>query len=115
MRGTLPDRVRVLHMLDAARQAMAFTAGRSRADLDTDTMLMLALTRLLEILGEAAKNVSPKTRALTPELPWRQIAGTRDRIVHGYFDVDLDVVWRIITEELPPLQPALERLVARLD
>ena len=111
----LPDRVRVHHMLDAAHQAMEFTAGRSRSDLDTDTMLTLALTRLLEILGEAAKNVSSPSRVLAPDIPWRQITGTRDRIVHGYFDVDLDVVWRIITVELPTLHPALERLLARLD
>lgn len=111
----LPDRVRVQHMIDAVRQATEFTSGRSRADLDTDPMLMLALTRLLEILGEAAKHVSPATRVLAPEVPWRQITGTRDRIAHGYFNVNLDVVWRIVTAELPALLPELERLLARVD
>jgi uncharacterized protein with HEPN domain len=114
-RGMLPDRVRVQHMMDAAHQAVKFTSGRSRADLDADPMLTLALTRLLEILGEAAKHVSPAARALAPEVPWRQITGTRDRIAHGYFDINLDVVWRIITAELPALLPELERLLARVD
>lgn len=111
----LPDSVRVQHMIDAARQAMEFTTGRSRADLDEDAMLRLALTRLLEILGEAAKHLSPGARALAPGIPWRQITGTRDRIAHGYFEVNLDIVWRIVTAELPALPPELERLLARLD
>jgi uncharacterized protein with HEPN domain len=78
------DRARLLHMQDATRQALEFAADRSRSDLDTDAMLMLALTRLLEIIGEAAKNVSGPTRALAPAIPGREIAGTRDRIAHGY-------------------------------
>lgn len=77
-------------MRDAVEQALAFSAARARADLDSDPMLMLALTRLLEIIGEAAKNVSGPTRALAPAVPWREIAGTRDRIAHGYFDINLD-------------------------
>lgn len=86
----LPDRVRLLHMRDAVSQALEFSASRLRADLDNDPMLMLALTRLLEIIGEAAKNVSEPTRSLAPSIPWREIAGTRDRIAHDYFDINLD-------------------------
>lgn len=93
------------------RQALEFAVGRSRADLDTDAMLMLALTRLLEIIGEAAKNVSEPTRALAPGIPWRAIAGTRDRIAHGYFDINLDTVWDILTLDLPRLAGELEHLV----
>ena len=65
------------HMRDAAAKAIAFTRGRARADLDTDELLGLAAVRLLEIVGEAARRVSTETRALAPEVPWRQIAGTR--------------------------------------
>jgi uncharacterized protein with HEPN domain len=101
-------------MRDATRQALEFATGRSRADLDTDAMLMLALTRLLEIIGEAAKNVSGPTRALAPDLPWREIAGTRDRIAHGYFDINLDTVWDILTLDLPKLQRELDQLVVRV-
>ena len=66
-------------------------------------MLMLAPTRLLEIIGEAAKNVFEPTRALAPAIPWREIAGTRDRIAHGYFDINLDIVWEILSIDLPKL------------
>jgi uncharacterized protein with HEPN domain len=98
-------------MRDATRQALDFTAGRSREDLDTDAMLMLALTRLVEIIGEAAKGVSGPTRALAPAIPWRDIAGTRDRIAHGYYDINLDTVWDILTLDLPKLARELEYLI----
>ena len=109
-----PDLVRVLHMRDATRQALEFIAGRNRADLDADAMLMLAVTRLLEIIGEAAKYVSEPARALAPGVPWREIAGTRDRIAHGYFDINLDIVWDILSLDLPKLERELESLVPRL-
>ena len=78
-----PDEVRLQHMLDAARKAVMYTQDRSRADLETDELLALALVRLLEIVGEAAKNVSPMTRGKAPQIPWRQIAGTRDRLIQS--------------------------------
>lgn len=108
-----PDEVRLRHMLDAVRQALEFVHGRSRTDLDTDPMLRLAVIKLLEIIGEAAKNVSEGTRALA-DIPWREISGTRDRLAHGYFDVNLDIVWDILTLDLPSVQPELETLLARL-
>lgn len=106
-----PDEVRLRHMLDAARKTLDFTNGRSRSALDTDEQLTLALLRLLEIIGEAAKNVTAETRAAHPEIPWREIAGTRDRLIHGYFDVDLDVVWSIATGDLPRLVVSLEAIL----
>jgi uncharacterized protein with HEPN domain len=96
-------------MLDAARQAVDFARGRTRADLDRDFQLSLALTRLVEIVGEAAKNVSPERRALLPKVPWRAIAGTRDRLVHAYFDVDHDQLWQIVSTDLPALVRVLEQ------
>ncbi|HEV2147663.1 MAG TPA: DUF86 domain-containing protein [Longimicrobiaceae bacterium] len=110
----LPDRVRLQHMLDATRKALEFTRDRSRPDLDRDEMLALALVRLLEIVGEAAKNVTRPTRELAPRVPWRQVAGTRDRLTHGYFDVDLDIVWTIVQRDLPTLRAELEGLLERL-
>ena len=98
-------------MLDAAKQAIEFTRGRSSADLYRDAQLALALTRLVEIIGEAAKNVSAETRATQPQIPWRAIAGTRDRLVHAYFDVDLEQLWQIVAVDLPPLAVALEGAV----
>lgn len=99
-------------MLDAARQAVDFARGRSRVDLDRDVQLSLALTRLVEIIGEAAKNVSPETRMTLPTVPWRAIAGTRDRLVHAYFDVDHDQLWEIVSADLPALVRVLEQAVA---
>jgi uncharacterized protein with HEPN domain len=95
-------------MLDAARQAADFIRGRTRADLDTEPMLQHSLVRLLEIIGEAARGVSAEGRAAHPQLPWRRMVGMRDRLIHGYFDVDLDVVWQTVTEDLPPLIGQLE-------
>ena len=107
------DDVRVRHMLDAARKAIALARGRTRSDLDHDETLVLALTRLLEVLGEAAKAVSEATRRREAGIAWKGIAGTRDRLIHGYFDVDLDIIWEIITTDLPPLAGSLEQLLAR--
>lgn len=106
------DIVRLRHMLDAAQKAIKATKTCNRADLEKDEMLTLAIVRLLEILGEAAKNVSIECRDSYPDIPWRQIAGTRDRLIHGYFDVDLDVVWEIISVDLPSLVPQLEKALA---
>ncbi len=102
------DEVRLRHMVDAAKQAVAFAHGRSRADPDKDLLLSLALTRLVEIVGEAAKNVSAETAAAFPSVPWRAIAGTRDRLVHAYFDVDFDRLWQIVAVDLPSLVAMLE-------
>jgi uncharacterized protein with HEPN domain len=105
------DLVRVRHILDAARQALAFMRGRARADLDQDAMLSLALVRLLEIIGEAARGVSATTRELHRGIAWNQMAGMRDRLIHGYFDVNLDIVWQTINQDLPPLIAQLERIL----
>jgi uncharacterized protein with HEPN domain len=109
------DLIRVRHMLDAAVKLRRYTAGRTRADLDTDELLGLAVVRLLEILGEAARRVSEEARAQHPTIPWRQMAGTRDRLVHGYDQVDMDIVWTILADELPRLIPQLERLLGSCD
>jgi uncharacterized protein with HEPN domain len=104
------EEIRLRHMLDAARKAISFVQGRSRADLDSDEMLALAVVRLIEVLGEAARQISRTTRERYPQIPWRQIAGTRDRLIHGYFDVDLDIIWEIVTRDLPPLIEALQQI-----
>ena len=106
------DRTRVQHMLDAARRAVELGAVKTRADLDRDDVLGLALTRLLEIFGEAAKHVSPGLREKHASIPWREIAGTRDKLIHGYFDVDYDIVWQIVSRDLPNVVPLLETALA---
>ena len=97
------DVVRLRHMLESAQDAVGFVAGRSRADLDTDRMLRLALVRAIEIVGEAANKVTADGRSACQDIPWSQIVGMRNRIVHAYFDIDLDRVWDTVTIDLPSL------------
>jgi len=104
------DSVRIRHILDAARQATAFIRGRSRRDLDTDQMLNLSLIRLLEVIGEAARGVSDPLREAHPEVAWKKMTGLRDRLIHGYFDVNLDIVWETVTQDLPSLIATVEKL-----
>ncbi len=98
-------------MLDAAREAMSFAAGRSRGDLERDRMLVLAIVKDVEIIGEAAARVSPAMQASHPEIPWAQIIATRNRLIHAYFDVDLQVVWDTVTDDVPQLVRLLEPFV----
>jgi uncharacterized protein with HEPN domain len=83
------DLVRLRHMLDAAREALAFGTGRTSDDLTRDRVLTLALVKCIEIIGEAAAKVSTQTRASTPQIPWSDIIGMRNRLIHAYFDVDV--------------------------
>lgn len=109
------DEIRLRHMLDAAYKARAFMQNRSHSELESDEMLALAVVRLLEILGEAAVRVSPTTQAELPAIPWRQIAGTRNRLIHGYFNVDLEIIWAIVQHDLPACIAALEAVISPLD
>ena len=102
------DRNRLRHMIDAARTARGFLAGRQRTDLDTDEMLRFAVVRAVEIIGEAASRVSPSGRAAVPGVPWPAIVSMRNRMVHAYFDIDHDVVWRTVQVELVPLMSSLQ-------
>ena len=101
------DDDRIAHMIEACDQAAEFVAGRTRADLEYDRMLTLALVKLVEIIGEAAKAVSEDTRERYPGVPWSIAARTRDRLTHHYFEVDLDRLWDTVTESLPALREAL--------
>lgn len=105
------DQHRIQHMLEAARQAISFIEGRQRTHLDTDVQLRLALLRALEVIGEAANKVSPETRSAHPEVPWTKIVGIRNRLIHVYFDVDLNIVWKTTAESLPELVPMLRGIL----
>jgi uncharacterized protein with HEPN domain len=103
------DKTRLRHMLDAAREALEFSRGKNRALLAGDRQLALALTKCIEIIGEAAARVSDPTRQLYPAIPWGQIVGMRNRLIHGYYEVDLDRLWDTVTKNVPQLVEALER------
>mgnify|MGYP001607736803 CR=1 FL=1 len=105
------DIIRVRHMIDAAREASAFMRGRTRSDLDQNRLLALALTRLVEIIGEAAGKISPEASSQHLQIPWADIVGMRNRLVHGYFEVDLDRLWDTITDDLPALVTGLEEIL----
>ncbi len=108
------DRIRVQHALDAARRAVSSTRDWRREDLDLQQLPTLGLIRLLEIIGEAASSVSAQTRAAHPGVPWVKMAGLRNRLIHGYFDINLDIVWDTIRSDLPPLIRALEECLENL-
>lgn len=103
------DAIRLRHMLDAAQEAMTFAQRRSRADLDTDRQLVLSLVKDVEIIGEAAYQLSQETRESLPEIPWEDIIGMRHRLVHAYFDINLDILWRTVQEDLPALASTLRQ------
>jgi len=97
-------------MLDAANEALSFVKGRQKDDLKKDRMLVNALVRSIEIIGEAASRVSPETRTRCPTIPWNQVVGMRNRLIHAYFDVDVDRVWDTISSDLPALINELEKV-----
>lgn len=101
------DLVRLHHMLDASREAIGFAQGRKRADLESDRMLVLSLVKDIEIIGEAAYQISASTRQRLPDIPWDDIIGMRHRMVHAYFDIDLDILWRTVQDDLPMLAALL--------
>jgi len=110
-----PDVIRLRHMREAAASALEMAAGRTRSDLDGNLMLRMALARCLEILGEAAARVTPATRAQLPSIPFGKIVSMRNRLIHAYFDVNLDIVWTTVCEDLPGLIPALDAALAGCD
>jgi uncharacterized protein with HEPN domain len=104
------DRVRLRHMVEAAESAVQFLAGRQRPDLDQDRLLLFAVVRAIEVLGEAASQVSAETRAAHAGIPWRAIIGMRNRLMHASFEINTETVWQTVTQEIPVLLPQLRGL-----
>ena len=109
------DLIRLRHMLDAARDAVSFAYNRTRESLDNDRMLTLSIVKSVEIVGEAASRVTGDGRQELPEIPWADIVAMRNRLIHVYFDIDLDRVWDTVTDDLPPLINTLESILSRFD
>jgi uncharacterized protein with HEPN domain len=107
----LDDETRLFHMRDAAHEAIGFVNGLTVEALHRDRLLALGLVRCLEIVGEAAAGISTEFRLAHPDLPWREMVAMRNRLIHGYFDVDLDRVWDTVTVDLPPLEAKLREIV----
>lgn len=102
------DLTRMRHMLEAARQAVSFLPGRSRDELETDHMLRRALKDCIQEIGEAAYHVTDEGRKRAPALPWEKIVGMRHILVHVYFDLDNDAIWKVASRELAALIDAIE-------
>ncbi|WP_199246465.1 DUF86 domain-containing protein [[Phormidium] sp. ETS-05] len=107
----IDNRTRMLHIVDAARDAVSFAENRTKNDLDTDKMLSFALVRCLEIIGEAASRITKQRRDELSQIEWAKIVGLRNRIIHAYFDIDFDIVWDTVTMDLPVLIAQLEEII----
>lgn len=105
------DRLYLGHMYDLARRVHAKVFALTRADFDRDENLQLAVTHLLQNIGEAARHLSEETRNAHPEVPWQKIVGMRHKVVHDYFEIDLDIVWQAATSDIPELLTELEKFV----
>lgn len=109
------DLVRLRHMLDAARTAVRLAEGGSREDLDDpNEALVHALVRLVSVVGEAAGRVGPETREQIAAIPWPDVVGMRNRLIHEYFDVNLGILWATVQDDLPQLIRDLEEAVPEL-
>ena len=106
------DQVYIGHMLDTALQAVSKVRGKTRADYDADENLRLALTHLVQTIGEACRRVSQPFQQQHPEVPWAKIVGMRHRVVHDYLHVDFDIVWNVVTVNLPSLVDQLESVLS---
>ena len=105
------DDAYLLDMLVAARKAVTFAAGLTYEQFERSDLHQNAIFKVLEIVGEAASRISANTQAARPEIPWQEIVGLRNRVVHVYFEIDLGLVWQIVREDVPALIAQLERFV----
>lgn len=109
------DLVRLRHMRDYAQEAIKMAGNRSLQDLQNDRMFQLALARLVEIIGEAASKVSSETRVLFPGIPWQAITGMRNRMIHGYDQIHLNILWDTVEMDIQPLLEELEDAIDRVE
>jgi uncharacterized protein with HEPN domain len=105
------DKVRLRHMLDAALEIQQYVQSSKREDLNQDRKLVHSLVRLFEIIGEAASQVSEELREDIPEIPWLVIISMRNRLIHAYFSINLDVVWSTSKDDIPLLITELKKLL----
>ncbi len=105
------DSIFIEHILEAIDQIMDYTEGVNKEEFDTNRMRQDAVIRQIEIIGEAAKKISSITTQKFPEIPWKQMAGMRDKLIHNYFGVDIGTVWLTVKNDIPLLQQQLKNLI----
>jgi len=108
------DRVRICHILDALQEAIGYVQGISRSEFNNNRPLQHAVVRCIEIVGEASNHLSRQLREANPCIPWVDIIGMRNRIVHAYYDIDVEIVWKTATEDLPALLPEVQAIAQAL-
>ena len=108
------DRVYLQHIRDAAERIRGYVNGMDEADFKKNELVQDGVIRQIEIMGEATKRLSSKTKELEPDIPWRDIAGMRDKLIHDYFGVDIERVWLTVTDDLPELASKISALLSRL-
>jgi len=104
------DHTRLFHIVEAAREAVGYVKDLPREQFAVQRPLQHSVIRCIEIIGEAASRLSPSLREAHPDIPWQDMIGMRNRLIHAYFDVDLDLIWKTATQELPAILPRLESL-----
>jgi uncharacterized protein with HEPN domain len=97
------DLIRLQHIVDFADRAISYTAGLTQEEFTNNEVLQYACVHLLEIIGEAANDITDKTRGQYPDIPWLKMINMRNRLIHGYIDVNIDIVWLTIKDDLPTL------------
>ena len=105
------DNIRLQHMLDSATEAVGYTVKREQKELETDRQLTHSLVRCVEIIGEAANKVSIECQEAYPQIPWKNVIGMRNKLIHAYFDINLTILWRTVRQELPLLISELKSIL----
>ena len=105
----------LVDILQSMAETSEFIGGMSFAAFTQDRKTINAVVRSLEVLGEAAKHIPDDLRAQAPDVPWKRMAGMRDKLIHEYFGVDLSLIWAVINDELPPLRPKIEQLLDKIE
>lgn len=108
------DAVYLSHILDAISQIESYTAGLFYDTFSEDRLIQDGVVRQLEIIGEACRALSPEFRAQYPDVPWNQIMGLRNRLIHAYFDINLGIIWDIVQADVPPLKAQVRSLADSL-
>jgi len=102
-------------IISAMDKAMDFVKNMSYEEFTRDDKTVYAVVRAIEIIGEAVKNIPGNVRKNYPEIPWKDMAGMRNKVIHEYFGVKLNIVWRTVKEEIPPLKPLFEKILKELE
>lgn len=104
------DQVYIEHILEAITKIERFTFGITKLDFEKNVLIQDAIIRNIEIIGEATKKISKSLTQNHPEVPWSSMAGMRDKLIHDYLDVDLDVVWKTVEVDLPLLKELVSNI-----